>query len=67
MIIHASGGQPTTERQALLDKVVDFLVNFDPIDMRYVGQSLKGLLDRVATGELLPVCNHAFVVTIHDS
>lgn len=54
MIIHASEGQSTDQRK-VLDKIVEFLANFNPVDMRYVGQSLKTLLDQVASGELLPV------------
>ena len=54
MIIHASEGQSTDQRK-VLDKIVAFLANFNPVDVRYVGHSFKTLLDRVASGELLPV------------
>ncbi|KAG6017583.1 hypothetical protein E4U41_004177 [Claviceps citrina] len=36
----------------LLDSIVEFLLRFDPLQIRYAGQSLRGLLQRIASGML---------------
>lgn len=35
-----------------LDKIVAFLYSFDPIQIRYVGQSLLSLLEKIGSGQL---------------
>ncbi|KAK2597459.1 hypothetical protein QQS21_005929 [Conoideocrella luteorostrata] len=40
--------------QVLLDGMLDFLLKFDPVQVRYVGQHLLSLLNQVATGQVFP-------------
>ena len=42
---------------AALEYVVLLLMKFDPRQIRYVGSAFLGLLERVASGKLLPVCS----------
>ena len=39
-----------------LEYVVLLLMKFDPRQMRYIGNAFIGLLEKVASGKLLPVC-----------
>ncbi|KAI9167574.1 Chromatin remodeling factor mit1 [Paramyrothecium foliicola] len=39
-------------RTSFLDKILEFLMTFDPIQIRYGGRQLLGLLDAVAAGNL---------------
>lgn len=43
-------------QEELLNKTLNFLLKFDAYQVRYVGPSLLGLLERVASGTLFSVC-----------
>ncbi|KAM0415753.1 hypothetical protein ACHAPT_013301 [Fusarium lateritium] len=43
---------PGIDRVSLLDETLRFLLNFDPIQIRYVGSMLRRLLEHIATGRL---------------
>ena len=51
---------PSFSRISFLDKILEFLMTFDPRQIRYVGRHLLGLIDVVAAGKLFPVgsCLH---------
>ncbi|CAI6100206.1 unnamed protein product [Clonostachys chloroleuca] len=51
-ILNAS--EPRIGRPSLLDAIVVFLLSFDPIQVRYVGNYLLPLLEAVGTGKLFP-------------
>ncbi|KAF5010012.1 hypothetical protein FDECE_3791 [Fusarium decemcellulare] len=50
--LELSSPPPGISRTALLDETLRFLLNFDPIQIRYVGTSLRRLLENVATGRI---------------
>lgn len=52
--IHAQGAAATQD--GLLDRILVFLLTFDPIQIRYVGGSLTSLLMHVGSGQMFPVC-----------
>lgn len=56
-ILHA-GAPPASDLNRLRELIIDFIVGFDPILARYVGNSLLSLLERIATGNLFPVWKH---------
>lgn len=39
----------------LLDKIVEFILHFDPIQIRYGGRPLLSLLENIGSGKLFPV------------
>lgn len=57
-ILHA-GAPPAGDLNRLRDLIVDFIVDFDSIQARYVGNSLLALLERIVTGNLFSVWKHA--------
>lgn len=42
-------------RDALLDRALEFLMKFDPVQIRYAGQGMLALLTRVGSGQLFSV------------
>ncbi|EEU45112.1 uncharacterized protein NECHADRAFT_41236 [Fusarium vanettenii 77-13-4] len=43
---------PGIDKTSLLDETLRFLLNFNPVQVRYVGSMLRRLLEHVATGRL---------------
>ncbi|KAM5352439.1 hypothetical protein ACJ41O_005162 [Fusarium nematophilum] len=50
--LELSNPPPGIDRSSLLDETLRFLLNFDALQIRYVGLSLRKLLEHVATGRL---------------
>lgn len=58
-IIHTllqAGPPPFSEQERILDSILKFIISFDSIQIRYVGSMLAALLERIAAGNLFPVC-----------
>ncbi|KAG5923647.1 hypothetical protein E4U42_004893 [Claviceps africana] len=51
-LVESSNSDPQVPLKLLLDAIVEFLLNFDPLQIRYVGQSLRILLEKVGSGQL---------------
>ncbi|KAF4345466.1 signalosome complex subunit 3 COP9 [Fusarium beomiforme] len=52
LLLQASTPPPDIERSTLLDETLRFLLNFNPLQIRYVGSEFRKLLDHVASGKL---------------
>ncbi|KAF9770249.1 hypothetical protein IL306_012223 [Fusarium sp. DS 682] len=50
--LQTSTPPPDIERSTLLDEILRFLLNFNPLQIRYVGSEFRKLLDHVAAGTL---------------
>ncbi|KAG5981094.1 hypothetical protein E4U55_003308 [Claviceps digitariae] len=51
-LTEVANSDPQIPFKVLLDAIVNFLHNFDPIQIRYVGQSLRALVEKVGSGQL---------------
>ncbi|KAG5948750.1 hypothetical protein E4U53_006155 [Claviceps sorghi] len=51
-LVESSNSDPQVPLKLLLDAIVEFLHNFDPLQIRYVGPSLRALLEKVGSGQL---------------
>ncbi|KAF4454333.1 hypothetical protein F53441_3149 [Fusarium austroafricanum] len=50
--LETSTPPPGIERRTLLDEILRYLLNFNPLQIRYVGHGFRKLLDNVAAGKL---------------
>ncbi len=48
-------GQLQDVEPVFADKIVSFLVTFDPLQMRYIGAPFTSLFTAVASGQIIPV------------
>lgn len=39
----------------ILDAIVEFIIKFDPIQIRYAGQTFRILLEKIGGGKMFPV------------
>ncbi|TQV93939.1 COP9 subunit 3 [Cordyceps javanica] len=54
MILSAGTASNKINKRAFLDKIVKFLVRFDPAQIRYVGATFRHLLEVIVSGGLFP-------------
>lgn len=47
-----SGPPSAADQPRLLDAILNFIINFDPVQVRFVGHWLQSLLERIAAGNL---------------
>ncbi|KAF4950902.1 hypothetical protein FGADI_7876 [Fusarium gaditjirri] len=50
--LQTSNPAPGSERSTLLDEILRFLLNFNPLQIRYVGSEFRKLLEYIAAGTL---------------